>query len=459
MENSNIHSLNKCHVHKLWGTLNIIHSFLHSLTLFAIFYYRASFFLSKTNTRFETVHYLAWMAIFGAELMLAFIWLLRQPFYWRPVTRTVFPENLPDDVKLPGIDVFICTADPNKEPTFNVMNTVISAMALDYPATKLSVYLSDDAGASVTLDGMKEAWIFATWWLPFCRRYKVKPPCPLAYFEKPEEGSLNGEFIKDRKLVQEKYEIFMQRVRNRRDRSKFHGDVQSSLRDHPALVQIIDGSSVGDDAALLNPEPVEMPFLVYVAREKRSSYPHNFKAGALNVLQRVSSVLSNSPYILVLDCDMYCNDSISARQAMCFYLDSTISSSLGWIQYPQKFHNISENDIYDSQFRLIWTIFWPGADGLHGPVITGTNFFIKREALYGLNIAKGNDLKELRESLGPSNELIKSLNGNDKPSINSNDIVFSSDLLQEIHLLASCIFEKDTKWGKKARNTNQIVFS
>lgn len=28
----------------------------------------------------------------------------------------------------------------------------------------------------------------------------------------------------------------------------------------------------------------KMPLLVYVAREKRPSHPHNFKAGALNVL-------------------------------------------------------------------------------------------------------------------------------------------------------------------------------
>lgn len=71
---------------------------------------------------------------------------------------------------------------------------------------------------------------------------------------------------------------------------------------------------------------------------------------------RVSSILSNSPYILLLDCDMYCNDPMSARRAMCFYLDPKISPSLGWVQYPQKFHNISETDIYNSQMREIWSV-------------------------------------------------------------------------------------------------------
>ena len=66
--------------------------------------------------------------------------------------------------------------------------------------------------------------------------------------------------------------------------------------------------------------------------------------------------MTNSPYILVLDCDMYCNDPTSARQAMCFHLDPKISPSLAFIQFPQKFHNINKNDIYDGQLRKIFAV-------------------------------------------------------------------------------------------------------
>ena len=76
----------------------------------------------------------------------------------------------------------------------------------------------------------------------------------------------------------------------------------------------------------------------------------------LHLQLRVSSMLSNSPYILILDCDMYCNDSSSARQAMCFHLDKTISPKLAYVQFPQKFHNISSEDIYDSQLRLCFSV-------------------------------------------------------------------------------------------------------
>lgn len=74
---------------------------------------------------------------------------------------------------------------------------------------------------------------------------------------------------------------------------------------------------------------------------------------------RVSALMSDSPYILVLDCDMFCNDPSSARSAMCFHLDPKISSSLALVQFPQKFHNISKNDIYDSQLRSLFTVSTP----------------------------------------------------------------------------------------------------
>ncbi|KAK4478176.1 hypothetical protein RD792_017458 [Penstemon davidsonii] len=43
---------------------------------------------------------------------------------------------------------------------------------------------------------------------------------------------------------------------------------------------------------------------------------------------KVSSMISNALYFLVLDCDHYCIDPISARQTMCFYLDPKVSDTL-----------------------------------------------------------------------------------------------------------------------------------
>lgn len=43
----------------------------------------------------------------------------------------------------------------------------------------------------------------------------------------------------------------------------------------------------GKDANAVDNTAVRLPTLVYVAREKRPQYHHNFKAGAMNALVRI----------------------------------------------------------------------------------------------------------------------------------------------------------------------------
>lgn len=441
--------LHLCHVSKTSIFINRLHGLLHSIAIAFLIYYRAFFLFQEPQTK-ATVPMLLWLLVFVAELLLSFIWLIGQAYGWHPVSRTVFPERLPEDDKLPAIDVFICTVDPDKEPTLEVMNTVLSAMALDYPAEKLNLYLSDDGGAAVTLHGMKEAWRFAKSWLPFCKKYGIKTRCPKAYFSATSKdddsfGSSN-EFMADRQIIQEKYEDFKERVMRFREDFVLE-ETKSDItgRDHPALVEVIQDNS-NEEAP--KDEANKMPLLVYVSREKRPSHPHHFKAGALNVLLRVSGVMSNSPHILMLDCDMYCNDPTSARQAMCFFFDPNISSSLAFVQFPQRFHNISKHDIYDSQLRSTFGILWQGLDGLKGPVLSGTGFYIKRNSLYGDSMLKGCNLPELRDTFGLSNEFVNSIRQNYKAKPMSYGSV-SSMLLHETRILASCDYPRHTKWGEE----------
>ena len=84
--------------------------------------------------------------------------------------------------KLPGVDIFVCTADPTLEPPTLVVNTVLSAMAYNYPTDKLSVYLSDDGGSELTFYALLEASRFSKHWIPFCKKFKVEPRSPQGYF-------------------------------------------------------------------------------------------------------------------------------------------------------------------------------------------------------------------------------------------------------------------------------------
>lgn len=199
MENSDL-PLHLCHVNKFSIICNRLHALVHTIAIAFLIYYRVSSLFQETRD----IPFLPWVLVFASELLLTFIWLIGRAYLWHPVSRTVFPERLPEDDKLPAIDVFICTADPVREPTFGVMNTVLSAMALDYPPEKLHVYLSDDSGSPVTLHGMKEAYRFAKLWLPFCRKFKIKTRCPQAFFSAPHGDEINidhSEFMAEKKII------------------------------------------------------------------------------------------------------------------------------------------------------------------------------------------------------------------------------------------------------------------
>lgn len=154
---------------------------------------------------------------------------------------------------------------------------------------------------------------------------------------------------------------------------------------------------------------------------------------------RVSEIISNGPYILVLDCDMYCNDPNSAQQAMCFHLDPRMSPSLAFVQFPQIFHNVSKNDIYDGQGRSAYKTKWQGMDGLRGPLLLGTGFYMKRKALFG---------KPSQDELlldHPNNAILS--NNNKQDLCRKGDSL--ETLLREARTLASYNYEMNTKWGKE----------
>lgn len=67
----------------------------------------------------------------------------------------------------------------------------------------------------------------------------------------------------------------------------------------------------------------------------------------------MSSRISNSPVILNVDCDMYSNNSKSARDAVCFFMDEEKGHEVGFVQFPQSFENITKNDVYSSSLNVI----------------------------------------------------------------------------------------------------------
>ncbi|KAJ4801513.1 Cellulose synthase-like protein [Rhynchospora pubera] len=414
MTDDNYLPLHTCHVIEPTATINRFQFLLHFCAASAVLYYHASHLFFAFHFHLVSLTSVSLAFIFLADVVFYFMWLLIQGFRYRPVSRSVFPERLPDDDNmLPALDIFIMTADPDKEPTIEVMNTVLSVMAIDYPSEKLHIYLSDDAGADVTLCASKEAYSLARYWVPFCKRFGIAVRCPEVFFNdsKIDQQDSDKEFSQERQKIKVMYDTFKEKIKKlKENKYSCATRFQKTRQEHPSQIEIIRE----EESNSTDKEDFTIPSLVYVSREKRIGVQHRFKAGALNVLLRVSGVITNSPYILVLDCDMYSNDPSSARQAMCFHLDSKLSPSLAFVQFPQEFYNISKNDIYCAEIRQIFKTFWLGLDGLRGPVLSGTNYFVKRCTLYGArpggtSNSEEKEISRLKHKFGNSNEFCLSL--------------------------------------------------
>ncbi|XP_039115832.1 cellulose synthase-like protein G3 [Dioscorea cayenensis subsp. rotundata] len=367
-----------------------------------------------------------------SDVLLSFMWAVTQSFRWRPIHRGEHPETLalavPDPL-LPNLDVFICTADPSKEPPICVASAALSALAFDYPSDKLSVFVSDDGCSDLTLFAFMEAARFARHWLPFCKEMCVLERCPETFFNSTDDPRsdeiklLYQRMKKKIESVMEKGQVSDDLFISEEDRAIFKKWKNFTRSNHPAVIQVLLQSSRDMDI-MGNP----LPNLVYVSREKSSTSFHHFKAGALNALLRVSGVMSNAPVILTMDCDMHCNDPGAPRRAMCYFLDPELSPKLAYVQFPQRFPGVNKNDIYGGEIKRLYQINPRGMDGLKGPNYVGTGCFHSRRSFYGPPSSPPSLLNDLNEQ--------------------TSDTPLSSEaILRKAHEVASCKYEDGTKWG------------
>lgn len=99
--------------------------------------------------------------------------------------------------------MFVTTADAVLEPPILTMNTVLSLLAVDYPADKLACYLSDDGASLLTYYSLIETSNFAKLWVPFCRKYEISLRAPFRYFTSNSKPTQNDplEFQREWKRV------------------------------------------------------------------------------------------------------------------------------------------------------------------------------------------------------------------------------------------------------------------
>lgn len=168
-----------------------------------------------------------WLMSITCEIWFGFSWILDQIPKLCPVNRSTdlevlhekfdspSPSNPTGRSDLPGVDLFVSTADPDKEPPLVTANTILSILAVDYPVEKLACYVSDDGGALLTFEAMAEAASFADLWVPFCRKHNIEPRNPDSYFAlkvDPTKNKSKLDFVKDRRRVKREYDEFKVRI-------------------------------------------------------------------------------------------------------------------------------------------------------------------------------------------------------------------------------------------------------
>nr|GMC70590.1 cellulose synthase-like protein H1 [Ipomoea batatas] len=403
-----------------------------------------------------------WLLALICEAWFTFVWILTINCKWNQIQTKTYPQRLlqwlgDGKSEFPAVDMFVTTADPELEPPIITVNTVLSLLAVDYSANKLAVYVSDDGASPLTFYSLVETSKFAKLWVPFCKKYNVGVRSPFQYF-----NSTNPTFQRDSSLdfqhewkkMKDEYSKLSRKIKEASQDSlpqeligEFSVFANIDRRDHPTIIKVIwenkKHAASGDD----------VPHLIYISREKRPKHSHHYKAGAMNILTRVSGVMTNAPFMLNVDCDFYVNDPKVVLHALCFLLGAKDERDVGFVQFPQTFIGGLKDDPYGNQLKVIMKYIGQGISGIQGPFYQGTGCFHRRKVIYGMspNVAnasgKSTD-KDRWETFGKS-----------KPFAISTTQILSGSLYPEIPIfpntleaakeVASCAYESGTAWGQK----------
>uniref|UniRef100_A0A0D9X064 Glycosyltransferase 2-like domain-containing protein n=1 Tax=Leersia perrieri TaxID=77586 RepID=A0A0D9X064_9ORYZ len=430
-----------------------------------------------------------------------FSWLLNQLPKFNPV-KTI-PDlaalrqycDLPDgSSRLPGIDVFVTTADPIDEPVLSTMNSILSILAADYPADRSACYLSDDSGSLILYEALVETAKFATLWVPFCRKHSIEPRAPEKYFELEAPsytGSALEEFKNDSRIVHLEYDEFKTRLETLPDNIRKRSDVYNSMKPdqeapnatwmangtqwpgtwiepienhrkghHAGIVKVVLDHPIRRHNLSLKDSTgnnlnfgctdVRLPMLVYVSREKNPSYDHNKKAGALNAQLRASALLSNAQFIINFDCDHYINNSLALRAAICFMLDQREGDNTAFVQFPQRFDNVDPKDRYGNHNRLFFDATMLALNGLQGPSYLGTGCMFRRLALYGIDPPhwRPENITPTASKFGNSILLLESVSEALNQDRSTTPPPLNDIFVDEMEMVVSASFDKGTDWGK-----------
>ncbi|KAJ9560943.1 hypothetical protein OSB04_006103 [Centaurea solstitialis] len=403
-------------------------------------------------------HYFPWLLALFCESWFTFNWILVMNAKWFQSMTKTYPERLFDranESEFPEVDIFVTTADSILEPSIITMNTVLSLLAVDYPANKLALYLSDDACSPLTFYSLIETTKFAKIWVPFCKKYNVQVRAPYRYFT-PDPPLMDDEsldFQQEWKQMKNEYGILYKKIKIAAQRtfpcdrdSDFGVFANAHRSNHPTIIKVVSENKEGT--------PNELPHVIYISREKNSKHHHHYKAGAMNVLARVSGVMTNAPLMLNVDCDMYANNPQVFLHAMCMFFGFKNEEDCAFVQFPQAFYDGLKDDPFGIQLVNLFYMV-NGIASMQGAFYGGSNCFHRRKVIYGSSpndaIKTGNTDNEcLHKMFGKSIEMRESaVQALSRSNAKMENRRIPSSSVEAAIQVAGCSYEYGTAWGKQ----------
>ncbi|MEH2358327.1 glycosyltransferase [Nostoc sp.] len=307
---------------------------------------------------------------------------------WRPLVRQIksldqMTPYLPRS-DWPTVDVFITCYN---EPPEIVEETAKAALAMNYPPTKLRVYVLDD-GNSANMRAMTERLSIQDLQSPLLQQEAERIDAEHSYLLerlKQLENLTPNAQAAEQWLQTSSSEPVTEFVQSLRSLILWLSPADQSISDR----LITERKALEKAISKKELELVELARFRYIARPKPAGVPHHAKAGNLNYA--IFSGETSGQFILTLDADHIPKPQFLKRVLPYFYTYNLLTgkyqpNKIAFVQTPQDFHNIAPGDPFGHQAHLFYGPLQQGKDGMNAAFYTGTNAILRREALVSVGL-------------------------------------------------------------------------
>ena len=314
---------------------------------------------------------------------------------WRPLVREIksidqLRPPMPPS-KWPTVDIFITCYS---EPPEMVEETARATLAMDYPASKLRVYILDD-GNSAEMRAMAQRLAIEDLQSPLlheeAHRIEAERSYLVSRLEQLEE--LTPEIEISEQILQDfsskGAEVFDPQAIGILERLR---QFILWLQPHHATVNDCINTERQQLEQAIDEKDLQLSDLArcrYFARPKPAGVAHHAKAGNINYA--MFSGETSGEFVVTLDADHLPRPQFLKRVLPYFYNYNVFNgqyegNKIAFVQTPQDFYNLPAGDPFGHSANLFYGPIQQGKDGMNSAFYTGTNAILRREAVVSVGL-------------------------------------------------------------------------